>query len=160
MSTIIGIDPGITGALAVMENDCMIEVEDMPIVALAHGKKTKRQVSPQLLTDLLENLTHGRGEVLAIIEAVHSMPDQGVASSFNFGKGCGRIEGVLAGMRIPYTFVTPQAWKKRAGLIGKDKDVARTLAIELLPDMSSYLARKKDIGRADAMLIAKFGGQV
>ena len=83
------------------------------------------------------------------------MPGQGVSSMFNFGMGYGAIQGVLAGLCVPLHLVTPQKWKKHQGLIGKDKDCARTLAQQLYPEAS--LARKKDIGRADAILIGDYG---
>lgn len=83
------------------------------------------------------------------------MPGQGVTSMFNFGQGYGVIKGVLAGIGVPYKDATPQKWKKACGLIGSDKDAARLLAIELFPDAELHL--KKHGGRADALLIAKFG---
>src|SRR5690606_2041087 len=91
----------------------------------------------------------------AYVEKVGAMPGQGVSSMFNFGMGVGVLQGVLAACGIPYFLVTPQSWKKRASLSGKDKDMARTMAQQLYP--SASLGRKKDIGRADAMLIARYG---
>src|SRR5690606_16808140 len=109
----------------------------------------------------LAGLLHEAAPVLkmphAYVERVSAMPGQGVSSMFNFGMGYGVIQGVLASLGIPYTLVTPQTWKKRAGLAGKDKDNARTLAQQLCPE--APLGRKKDIGRADAILIARFGGK-
>jgi len=87
------------------------------------------------------------------------MPGQGVSSVFSFGKSAGIIEGILAAEKIPMVLVTPQKWKKRAGIIGKEKDAARTLALQLYPQIASHLDRKKDVGRADALLIAHFGRQ-
>jgi len=69
--------------------------------------------------------------------------------------GYGAIQGVVQTLGNPLHFVTPQKWKKAAGLIGADKDYARTKALQLYPDAD--LARKKDIGRADAILIARYG---
>jgi crossover junction endodeoxyribonuclease RuvC len=78
---------------------------------------------------------------------------------FSFGCSFGVILGVLAALSIPLVLVRPQAWKKRAGLPGKreNKDAARTLAQQLYP--LAELGRKKDIGRADAILIARFGAK-
>jgi len=64
---------------------------------------------------------------------------------------------VLAALQIPVRYKTPQSWKKKAGIIGRDKDAARTLAIHTHPEISDMLSRKKDCGRADAILIAEFG---
>ena len=146
---IIGIDPGNTGAVAFL-HDGDVDVFDLPL--MANGKK--QQLNPHELARILAACV-GRGSALAVIERVSAMPGNGAASMFNFGMGFGVIQGVLAAMQIPYKLVTPQKWKKAAGLIGKEKDNARTLAQQLYP--SAPLGRKKDIGRADAILIAKYG---
>lgn len=145
---IIGIDPGNTGAIAFLE-ECgsLFKVEDMPI--MANGKKN--QVNAAELARLLSipDIT------VAVVERVSAMPGQGVSSMFNFGMGYGVIQGVLAANKIPFHLITPQKWKKAALLSGKDKDNARTLAQQLYPD--APLGRKRDIGRADAILIARYG---
>ena len=113
---VIGIDPGATGALVMLEDGTPIEWMEMPVVKI--GSTTR--VNASAVADFLQ-------ESLAwhvFVESVHSMPKQGVASSFNFGHNVGTIMGVLGALRIPHTLVTPQAWKKAAGLIGTDKDAA------------------------------------
>ena len=146
----IGIDPGLSGAIALLdEANNLIELRDMPTMK---ASKTKNQVNAAELSGIISAMGPG---ARAIVEKVSAMPGQGVSSMFNFGKSAGVIEGVLAAKRIPVEFVTPQKWKKAAGLIGKDKDMSRTKAIQLYPN--APLARKKDIGRADAILIARFG---
>jgi crossover junction endodeoxyribonuclease RuvC len=130
-----------------------MHVEDMPVTAL---KKGKVQVNAVEVARLLERWHKLSSEPLvAFLEDVHTMPGQGVTSSGNFMMGKGIIMGVLAAERIAYILVSPQEWKKRAGLIGKDKDQARTKAQQLYPGV--VLSRKKDIGRADAILIARYG---
>lgn len=155
----IGIDPGNTGAIALLhDNGDFIEVADMPLMAL--GKKN--QVNAVELANIIGGYLFMAGSdghrLMAIVEKVHSMPKQGVSSSFNFGMGYGVIQGVLAALNIPMTLVSPQKWKKHHNLIGKEKDVARTLAQQLYPTAS--LARKKDIGRADAILIARYSCEI
>lgn len=146
----IGIDPGLTGAIAVLsDTGKFVAVHDMPVMKL--GKSKKNQVDPVALSELIL----GIAPTSAVLEKVGAMPGQGVSSMFNFGMGYGVIQGVLAALWVDYALSTPQKWKKECGLIGKEKDAARLLAIELFPDAS--LARKKDGGRADALLIAKFG---
>ena len=81
----------------------------------------------------------------------------GGTSGFNFGEAFGIVEGVLGALQIPVRFATPRVWKKAAGLLNKDKDAARTMAIQLHPEVADQLTRKKDIGRADAICIAHFG---
>ena len=138
---VIGIDPGATGALVMLENGMPIEWEEMPVVKI--GSTTR--VNASAVADFL----YGSG-------AVHSMPKQGVASSFNFGHNVGTIMGVLGAMRVPHTLVTPQAWKKAAGLIGTDKDAARARAIQLWPRWVELNKKAKGQALADAALIAKY----
>ena len=153
----IGIDPGITGAIAFMDDagECG-DVMDIPTMAKASGKG--QQIDPYALFSMLMELRRmSPCGATAYLERVNAMPGQGVSSVFSFGKSVGIIEGVIAALSIPVKMPTPQSWKKRAGLTGKDKDAARTLAIQLHPEIADKLSRKKDIGRADAILIAEFG---
>ena len=145
--SILAIDPGVTGAVCMISGD-IVSVFDLPVMTMPTGKK---QINPYELTALIQELAPDR----AVIEKVGAMPGQGVVSMFNFGKSAGIIEGVCAGLFIPVSFVTPQKWKKHHGLIGKDKDYARTYAIQTRPELAVQLKRKKDIGRADAYLMAK-----
>ena len=93
----------------------------------------------------------------AYVELVGSMPGQGVASMFSFGHSAGVIQGVLGAFEIPVVMVTPQSGKKRAGLMGKDKDASRTLAIQMWPYWREL--DKKGVGQAyaDAAFIALYG---
>lgn len=151
----IGIDPGISGALFFLADEGdWLTVHDMPIMAKSSGKGN--QINPYELHGIIEGETRGY-KPTAYLERVNAMPGQGVSSVFSFGKSAGIIEGVLAAMGIKVVMVTPNKWKKAAGLTGKDKDAARTLAIQLYPDLANQLSRKKDVGRADAILIAHFG---
>ncbi len=154
----IGIDPGIGGAIAFLWDDGNIStVIDMPIMSIRKGKN---QVNAAELAKQLEGHFFMDGGIeskkIAYLEDAHAMPGQGVSGVFSFGQSFGIIQGVLGALQIPVVLVTPQSWKKRAGLIGKDKDMARTIAQRLYPEAD--LARKKDCGRADAILIARFGG--
>lgn len=142
-----GIDPGISGAIAIVDDGVIQDVFDMPVMAASKGRS---QVNAYALAALLAKYKL----VNVRIERVSSMPGQGVASMFSFGKSAGIIEGVCAGLFIPIEFVTPQSWKRKVGLIGKDKDFSRTLAIQRYPSIANKLARKKDCGRADAIHIA------
>lgn len=137
----LGVDPGHTGALAVVdESGALIWVEDMPD-PLAGG----------LIRELMD------GELLeaVAIEQVHSMPRQGVASSFKFGMAYGIVIGALSALGIPSTLVTPTVWKKTMRVTA-DKSSSRARAIELWPRQAQMFARKKDDGRAEAALIARW----
>jgi len=150
---IVGIDPGQTGAVAFIYPSGMVEMFDTPVESIKKGKGSKTEYMPPNMADLLRAMAIRH----VFIEQVHSMPGQGVASSFGFGKGFGIWIGILAALQIPYTFVTPQAWKKQLMLGNADKDAARGRAMQLYPVVSKELSRKKDIGRADALLIAEYG---
>ena len=84
------------------------------------------------------------------------MPGQGVSSMFQFGRGVGMYEGVLAALQVPITYVTPQAWQKAVSA-REGKDAGRARAAELFPAYAQMFARKKDDGRADAALMAYWG---
>ena len=151
---ILGFDPGQTGAVAAYDGERIEAVIDMPTMTRLHGKGN--QVDPYTLATALIDLCAGR-EATAVLEAVSAMPGQGVTSTFHFGESVGVVLGVLGALQIPVRMVTPAKWKKAAGLLGRDKDAARTLAIQLHPEVADQLARKKDTGRADAVGIARFG---
>lgn len=151
---IIGIDPGQTGAIAAIEEGKIVAIIDMPTMARLHGQG--KEVDPYALSASLLKL--GVNKINgAVLEAVGSMPGQGIASTFRFGESVGAVKGVLGALSIPVRIVTPGRWKKSAGLLGKDKDAARTLAIQMHPEIANHLTRKKDVGRADAVCIAHFG---
>ena len=84
----------------------------------------------------------------------------GVAGAFNFGVAFGDIRTTVRCCGIEPVFVVPQVWKKHYGIRGSNKEDSRHLALELFPDMAPLLARKKDEGRAEAMLIARYGAMV
>jgi crossover junction endodeoxyribonuclease RuvC len=153
---IISFDPGQTGAIAALHDGLIVALHDMPIMARAHGKG--QQVDPYALaTMILEISAIASGDVESVIEQVGAMPGQGSVSMFNFGEGVGVVKGVLGALQIPVRFVRPQYWKGKAGLKNAEKDAARTLAIQLHPEVADMLTRKKDVGRADAICIAHFG---
>ena len=151
---IIAIDPGINGAICFFENGQVKEVIEMP--TMAEGKKNKRQLNSALLVELLkENITN-KDEVAVVVEQVNAMPGQGVTSMFNFGQTFGAIKGVCAALELPIFFVRPSKWKKHFELINSSKDSSRTKAIEMYPSLSKDLAKKKDVNKSDAILIARF----
>ena len=151
---IIGIDPGLSGAIAILEDKEVFSVFDMPV--MAEGKKNKRQLnSAQLVNIIKENLKND-DEVAVIVEQVNAMPGQGVTSMFNFGQTFGAIKGVCAALKLPIFFVRPSKWKKHFELINSSKDSSRTKVIEMYPKLSNQLSKKKDVNKSDAILIARF----
>lgn len=151
MSFVIGIDPGAAGAIAILEDGKLVQVFDMPVVEVMTGGKAKRRVAPEMLASELR-LYNVHGTV-AVVEQVGAMPGQGVTSMFAFGQAYGLVLGVLAGLWIPTTTVTPTTWKKALKL-NAGKDGARAKAAQLWPAQASEFKRVKDDGRAEASLIA------
>ena len=91
-----------------------------------------------------------------IVEQVSAMPGQGVTSMFNFGQTFGSIKGICAALNLPIFYVRPAKWKKHFELINSSKDASRTKVIEMYPSISTRLSRKKDVNKADAILIARY----
>lgn len=152
MTLVLGCDPGLSGALALVETDgpLLSEVIDMPVIR--YGKAAV--IDGARILDWLD----GRDIGAIVVEDVHSMPRQGVASTFAFGRALGGVEAVLTALGVPLTHVRPEKWKRKAGL-GKDKASSLDLA-RLRFGPREEFRRKKDEGRAEAALIALFGRSV
>ncbi len=153
---ILGIDPGLSGALAVIDigpvSNCV--VFDMPTLALSRGGKAKREINVHRLVGMIETAQPAH----AYIEQIGAMPGQGVSSMFAMGKGYGIILGALAALGVPYTLVPPRLWKTSLRL-SKDKDFSRSRASELLPAAAHQWSLKRHHGRAEAALIALWGAR-
>ncbi len=153
---IIGIDPGISGAICFFEDGKIIDVIEMP--SMSEGKKNKKQVNGnQLCNEIKLRLSEINDEkVCVVVEHVTAMPGQGVTSMFNFGQSFGIIKGICSAMQLPIHFVRPTKWKEYFNLINTSKDASRSRAIEIFPKTSNQLKRKKDSNIADAILIASY----
>ena len=151
---IVGIDPGLSGAIAILENNKVLSIFDMPI--MAEGKKNKKQLNSAQLVKIIKENIKMEDEVAVVVEQVNAMPGQGVTSMFNFGQTFGAIKGVCAALNLPIFFVRPSKWKKHFELINSSKDSSRTKVIEMYPSLSDQMARKKDVNKSDAILIARF----
>tara|TARA_B100000575_G_C23067372_1_gene614688 strand:+ start:707 stop:1198 length:492 start_codon:yes stop_codon:yes gene_type:complete len=151
---IIGIDPGLSGAIAVLENDKVLKIYDMPV--MAEGKKNKRQLNSAQLVNIIKENIKNHDEINVVVEQVNAMPGQGVTSMFNFGQTFGAIKGVCAALSLPIFFIRPSKWKKYFELINSSKDSSRTKVIEMYPSIANQLSKKKDVNKSDAILIARF----
>lgn len=161
---IIGIDPGISGAIGLITAQSrFVDVHDIPTM-LANKTGNKQQVNVAELTRILRAIvTDNQGDIHAVMERVTAMPSipgingerrgMGAASAFSFGRCVGHIEGVLAALGIPVEFVTPQQWK-RAMNLPSEKEAARSMAQSIFPE--APLGLKKHTGRAESLLIAKW----
>jgi len=148
MTIIMGVDPGVSGAVAFyFPMVHRLAVDDVPV---AGG---------EINVPELARLIRIHRPTLAVIERVHSMPGQGVSSSFNFGRSYGDVRGAIGALDVPLHFVTPQKWKKYFGL-SSDKDECRLRAIRMFPTAAESFRLKKHDGRAEAALIALYGAEV
>jgi len=155
LDCVIGIDPGLTGAIAFYASVDDLMVFDVPSFEATKGK----QVDLQQLVSLFDAALDVYEPKHAFIENVHTMPKQGIASAFKFGKTCGQLEMLIAAFSIPTTLVTPQAWKKELQ-VQKHKDNSRLRASQLLPGHAGKWLLKKHHNRAEAVLIAYYGNLV
>jgi crossover junction endodeoxyribonuclease RuvC len=145
---ILGIDPGISGAIAFYFPDVPDRVlaEDVPTVY--------DQIAAATLFDRIKQMNPD----VAVIELVSAMPKQGVSSTFKFGRSFGTVIGVVQAAGIPLHFVTPAKWKRHFNLTA-DKECARELALRMFAKTPEHFARKKDHGRAEAALIARYAAE-
>jgi len=164
---IIGIDPGVSGAIGLItEQSRFVAVHDMPTM-LANKTGDKQQINVPELARIVRSIVIDNPEVRAIMERVQPMPStpgadgarrgMGAASAFTFGKSVGHIEAVFMTLGIPVEFVMPAQWKRGLGLT-RDKEAARALAQQCFPD--APLGLKKHAGRAEALLIGKWSADL
>ncbi|MEC7143889.1 MAG: crossover junction endodeoxyribonuclease [Pseudomonadota bacterium] len=143
---IIGIDPGLSGAVAILKDNKVLNIFDMPV--MSEGKKNKKQLNSAQLVNIIKDNTKNDVEIAVVVEQVNAMPGQGVTSMFNFGQTFGAIKGVCAALNLPIFFVRPSKWKKHFELINSSKDSSRTKVIEMYPSLSNQLTKKKDLNKS------------
>ena len=151
--TILGIDPGAHGAIAVLnENGELLELVDMPSTPEANGLTA---TNAPLLAGILAR-TRGR---VAFCEFVGAGPTGAKVAAFAFGRARGIIEGCAGALGLPIVFLTPPTWKRLADIPpgAENKDLARTRAIARWPARADLFARKRDVDRAEACLIGFAG---
>ena len=154
MKVFIGIDPGVNGAVSVLDEEGgLLDLHDLPVTS--DGFKGRSAINSPLLAALIRKT----GAVRAFCELIGPRPTDGVAGAFGFGRSRGVIEGVLAACGVPVVMIAPPTWKRFAGVRpGKEhKDHARAVAIARWPAQAERFARKSDIDRAEACLIALAG---
>ena len=154
----IGIDPGLSGAVAFLPHDGIAQpwVEDMPVTGHSKTGFVKRAVDVVALAKMLEPFgISGQGRVF--LERVNAFPGQGVGSMFSLGMSFWGVAGVVAACGMPLHLVEPKDWKAKFRLQA-DKEMARALASRYYPGCT--LTAKKHHGRAEALLIARYGKEV
>jgi crossover junction endodeoxyribonuclease RuvC len=144
--SILAIDPGLNNGIAVLDGErrLLLATEIPPI-----GEGASRRLNMTSFADILVQFHVAH----AVVEDVSAMPKQGVSSTFRFGRAAGALEGALAALRVPTTFVRPAIWKRDIGAKAKQAEDVRALAIQTWPDMAHRFARSKDHSRAEAALL-------
>ena len=150
----IGIDPGLTGGIALTDGYKLYQCVDMPVLAI-NGKK---QVNTHQLIQLFGAWSHQYDIGHCYIERAQGAGGQGASAVFNYGMGYGIVLASLVASGIRYTPVAPTKWKRLANLSGgASKKASLELAIALFPQKCLYFTRQKDHGRAEASIIAALG---
>lgn len=149
MARYLGIDPGLSGALAIVEtiNDVpvLVDVIDMP----STGTGAKARVDIIAAAQWIAK----HAPSTALVERAQAFPGQGASSGFSYGRAVGAIEAAVTLCSIPMILVEASAWKRKLHLPGKDKEAARQKALQLFPSQHALLARKKDHNRAESALL-------
>lgn len=148
MTCILGIDPGVSGAIAFYfpSHPDRVSAEDVPTV--------NGNIAASLLFDRINQMRPD----MAMVEMVSAMPGQGVSSTFKFGRAFGTVVALVQAAGVPLHFVTPGKWKKHFGL-SSDKEQAREYALRMFPATAEHFALKKHHGRAEAALLALYAAQ-
>ena len=155
-------DPGLTGALAILRDDVLVEVHDMPVLKLASGTGAKNMIDHAALADLFMDFAVSYKIDHCVIEKVATRPGEGAVGAFSFGKGYGALIQAVASQRVAYSFLTPHKWQRTVGLADGSDDAAldlakRTWPTALGPNGKPAFGLKKHVGRADAALIGLAG---
>lgn len=151
---ILGADPGLKGAIAIIDPNTMdpLLIEDVPLYK--RWPKDKGRIDVHQLAFMID--AYAKFIALAVIEEPQAMPKQGVASTFRFGHSCGLIHGVLAANHLTVVPTRPNVWKPAMGL-SHDKSDSLNKARKLFPSIPHRIKFKKHHDRAEALLLAVFG---
>jgi len=152
----IGIDPGVTGAVAIIDPINGLEVHDMPVHVVPNGKRKESQVDATALFELLQNTLFGSRDAVLILEKTQPMQDSAM-TAFSMGMSRMAVIAVAGILEIPRIDVTPQEWKKHFVLLKCDKEASRSLALQRFPALRENLKNKNHHNRAEALLIALWG---
>lgn len=173
MKNVIGVDPGLSGALALFVDGEFVEVLDMPTIKVLGKKTTRLNAKDEIVVSQSERnhideiglarlfekwrRTYVGRAFDMMIEQVGGRPGQNASSTFNFGKGTGKVLGVAAANGVDIHEVPPATWKVKMGCT-KDKDTSRLRASQLFPEHAGFFTKKADgeAGRSEAALIGMY----
>lgn len=149
MASICGIDPGLAGAVGIIDGEGeFVAVYDMPVLPATTGR---RQIDAAALADILRQ----HAPAFTLVERVGARPGEGPTGAFSFGHTFGSITAVLAALALPHDLVQPAVWKRKAGIpAGADKAASVAVCKRMLPGAATHLTRVKDDGRAESLLLA------
>ena len=151
----VGIDPGLHGAIAIISNTDII-VHDMPIMDLPWNttSKYRTMIDVNKVYEILEPHTE---EITQInIEQVSPKSSQGISSTAVFMSAFYSVFNTVKLMGFEPVFLRPQKWKRKYGLINMPKDMSRVVCLKMYPFLANQLKRKKDVDRAEAILIGGY----
>jgi crossover junction endodeoxyribonuclease RuvC len=168
--TYIGIDSGVTGAIACLYPEGVVEVYDLPILVQTTKTRKQTRLDPTGLKSIFDEIKEKSGSrVYATVEEVHPIgggrysknatgkSGDSAVTAFSMGYSYAVLISCLALSEISYSPVSPATWKRKLGLLGSDKEASRTRAIQLFPNTYAMFKRKKDHNRAEAALIGYYG---
>jgi hypothetical protein len=157
----IGIDPGLSGAVAVIHNN-EIDLYDTPTITLPKGKGKKREFDEKEMANIIRPYICMDINIIVILEKAQAMKGQGVTSMFSTGLGYGIWRGILGTLQAPYRIVHPKTWQKAMGfVVGNPKQQSYHIASKLFPTAELRTKRGKILdGRCDAILMAEFGRRI
>lgn len=173
MRAIVGVDPGLDGALALVVDGYLLAVKDMPTWEKAGKTKLAfdadglpsekrgviRMMDVVAVRGLLATWTEAWNIEAVVMERAQVRPEQGASSGAKSMFAAGEVSGVVVGMGLRREFVAAGKWKSDMGVTA-DKATSLKRIVELEPGMASWFKRKKDDGRAEAALIALWGWRV
>tara|TARA_Y100001951_G_C11212801_1_gene223965 strand:+ start:227 stop:694 length:468 start_codon:yes stop_codon:yes gene_type:complete len=150
----LGIDPGFSGALAVLDEKLqVVHYQDMPVIEVAN----KRELDEPELRNIFQRFSPHYARLTVGIEKSQTMPNQGIVSSGRYMASYGFLRGLCVGMGLPYILIRPPSWKKVMLVdMPKEKGASIQKVGQLYPDIK--FTRKKDHGICDAILIARYMG--
>ena len=159
MTVVLGIDIGVTGAISAVDSYGSAQIADIPTLGIAGKRMVRRRIDARGLLALVRHFVPPGQQAMAIIEDIHTMPGAGNSpqSQGSLMHSLGVVQTVLEIARLEITSVSPQAWKRHFGLIGKEKRDALGVARTLYPLQGHMLKRVKDHNRADSLLLAHWG---
>lgn len=157
---LLSIDPGQTGAIAALHivevGQELREIRDLPTWTV--GKDVI--LDSPAFAGMMEALVAIHKPRMILIERAQPMPQQGVVSTFNYGRLFGALEAIVHRHIIRIEYISPSMWKRMAGLTKKNKDASLDKARQMWPDKSHYFDRKKDHNRAEAALLGYYGWKI